>query len=423
MRGCSQMADYSIPYGKNSLRFSLPDSASVDVIAPQSVPAAQNPDKMIAAALQTSNLDRFANVETVSIAINDKTRPVPHDELLPPLLETLETMGIAREAITLIIATGAHPPMPGTAFSQVVPAKVLSRYRVISHDCDDAANLIPLGETERGTPVSANRTYAQADLRIVVGNIEPHQFQGFSGGVKSAAIGLAGRETIEANHAWMTDPQSRLGAFESNPTRQDVEEIGAIIGIHFALNVILNDKKDLLRVLAGDPADVITAAISVVREIYQVEVDHLYDLMIVSPGGHPKDINLYQAQKALAHAALVTRPEGTIILAAACPQGAGEERFEEWMLNTPSLDAILGQFRQEGFCLGPHKAYQIARDARGRSFFLLSDMPISYVERLHLVPVTDLQSLLQTERPAKEHIAVMPYANATIPQTKDSTSP
>jgi nickel-dependent lactate racemase len=417
------MSDYNIPYGKKSLRFSLPDSANVDVIAPQGVLSAQNPDKLIVSALQASHLDSFANAESVAIAINDKTRPVPHDQLLPPLLEVLEAMGIAKDAITLIIATGAHPPMLAAEFSQVVPAEVLSCYRVISHDCDDAANLVPLGETKRGTPVSINRTYAEADLRIVVGNVEPHQFQGFSGGVKSAAIGLAGRGTIEANHAWMTDPQSRLGAFESNPTRQDVEEIGAIIGIHFALNVILNDKKDILRVFAGDPTDVITAAIPLVREIYQVEVDHLYDLMIVSPGGHPKDINLYQAQKALAHAALVTRPEGTIILAAACPQGAGEERFEDWMLDTTSLDAILERFRQEGFCLGPHKAYQIARDVRGRSFFLLSEMPISYLERLHLVPVTDLQSLLQTERPAKEHIAVMPYANATIPQTKDSTSP
>jgi len=415
------MPNYSIPYGKRSLRFSLPDSANVDVIAPQSASAAENPNELIASALQDSNLAAFANAESAAIAINDKTRPVPHDQLLPPLLKALETMGIAKEAITLIIATGAHPPMQETQFSQVVPAEVLSRYRVISHDCDDAAKLIPLGETMRGTPVSVNRIYAEADLRIVIGNVEPHQFQGFSGGVKSAAIGLASRETIETNHAWMTDSRSRLGVFESNPARQDVEEIGGIIGIHFAINVILNDKKEILRVLAGDPTDVITAAIPLVREIYQVEVDHLYDLMIVSPGGHPKDINLYQAQKALAHAALVTQPEGTIILAAACPQGTGEEHFEEWMLDSPSLDAIGERFRQEGFCLGPHKAYQIARDARDRSFFLLSDMPASDVERMHLVPVTDLQSLLANHISTKENIAVMPYANATIPQTNDTT--
>lgn len=415
------MLDYSIPYGKTSLRFSLPNSADVDVIAPKSVSAADNPGELIASALREANLDAFVQAKSVAIAINDKTRPVPHDRLLPPLLEALEKMGITKDAITLIIATGAHPPMPATEFSQVVPTEVFSRYRVISHDCNDAANLVSLGETRRGTPVSVNREYAEADLRIVVGNIEPHQFQGFSGGVKSAAIGLAGRETIEANHAWMTDHRSRLGVFENNPARQDVEEIGAIIGTHFALNVILNDKKEVLRAFAGDPADVIIAAIPLVRELYQVEVDHLYDLMIASPGGHPKDINLYQAQKALAHAALITNADGTIILAAACPQGAGEERFEEWMLDTPSLDAVLERFRQEGFCLGPHKAYQIARDARGRSFYLLSNMSASDVARMHLVPVTDLQSLLETHISAKEHIAVMPYANATIPQPKNLT--
>ncbi|RIK70977.1 MAG: hypothetical protein DCC66_03645 [Planctomycetota bacterium] len=114
-------------------------------------------------------------------------------------------------------------------------------------------NLIYAGDTPRGTPVYINRQYMQAELKLVVGNIEPHQFMGFSGGVKSAAVGLTGKKTINQNHALMTHPDSRLGEYENNLARQDVEAIGKIIGIHFALNAILNEKKQIVKVVAGDP--------------------------------------------------------------------------------------------------------------------------------------------------------------------------
>ena len=413
------MTTYAIPYGRKTLNIKLPQTANIDVIAPKQAPPASGLNDCVASGLESINLEAISNAKSVVIAINDKTRPVPHKHLLPPLLKMLELGGVQLQEITLIIATGAHPPMKVDEFSKVVPREISSRYRVISHDCDDAANLAYLGTTARGTPVWVNRTYIEADLRIVVGNIEPHQFQGFSGGVKSAAIGLAGRETIKANHAWMSDPQARLGEYKHNPARQDVEEIGALIGIHFALNVILNAEKEIVHVVAGDPNKVMSEGIPLARQIYQVEVDNLYDLVIAAPGGHPKDINLYQAQKSLAHAALVTHPRGTIIMTAACPQGIGEERCENWLVDTPSLEAILARFRREGFHLGSHKAYQIARDVAQRTFYLYSDMPPAQVEGLHLNPVINLDSLLVNIVTPEKQIAIMPYANATIPCIKE----
>ena len=176
---------------------------------------------------------------------------------------------------------------------------------------------------KRGTPVWVNRRFVEADLRIVVGNIEPHQFQGFSGGVKSAAIGLAGRETVNHNHAMMTDPLAQLGRYDDNPARQDVEEIGRLIGIHVVLNAILNEKKKIMHVVAGEPAAVMEIGIPLSRKVCQVAIAAPFNLVIASPGGHPKDINVYQTQKALAHANLITRDGGMVILAAACPEGSG----------------------------------------------------------------------------------------------------
>ncbi|MGM0373088.1 MAG: nickel-dependent lactate racemase [Chloroflexota bacterium] len=412
------MPTYTVPYGTSSLSFSLPEGLDVDVISPHHKPPVNRPRQTVKESLHRSDLNTYRGLSTAAIAINDKTRPIPHQDLYPPLLEELTKIGIPPERTTLLIANGAHPPMPEDEFPRVVPRDILSRYKVISHDCDDTQNLVHLGVTNRGTPVWINRAYAQASLRIVVGNIEPHQFMGFSGGVKGAVIGLAGRDTINANHAMMTDPRSRLGEFQDNPARKDVEEMGDMLGVHFALNTILNDEKDIVHIVAGPPPEVMAAGIPLVKDMYQVEVDHPFNLLIISPGGHPKDINLYQAQKALAHASRVIRKGGTVLMAAACPEGSGDQAFENWMVNTPSLDAILDRFQKAEFRVGPHKAYLFARDASRISFYIISDMEAEDVMRLHLTPQRDLPSALETLLPAlppEAHIGIIPHGNATIP--------
>jgi nickel-dependent lactate racemase len=417
------MATYTLPYGKTELSFTIPDDHRVEWIAPPQVEAHPDPQAEVRHALAAAfGPDRDWNmpekIQSACIAINDKTRPVPHQYLLPPLLECLEGLGLAPEQITLLIATGTHPPMTPDEFGKILPADIIARYPVASHDCYAQEELQFLGETRRGTPIWINKRYLQADLRIVIGNIEPHQFQGFSGGAKSAAIGLAGRQTINANHAMMTMPAARLGEYEHNPPRQDLEEIGRTIGVHLALNAILNQEKEIVRVLAGDPWKVMKAGIPLARKICQVNIAAPYDLILASPGGSPKDINVYQSQKGLAHAALVARDGATILLAAACPEGTGSQGYEQFVLQTHSFEEIFERVEREGFRVGPHKAWQIARDASRVRVLLRSEMPPEFVQRLLLTPIPDLQSALDpllAALPAEARIGIMPHANQTIP--------
>jgi nickel-dependent lactate racemase len=419
------MAKFTLPYGKSELDFTLPDDRAVDVIRPPETPAASDPIACVKQALQEPvgglRLEDFREARRAVIAINDKTRPVPHHLLLPPLLEQLESMGLSPESITLLIATGVHPPMPPEEFLQVLPETILSRYPVFCHDGRDESSLVHLGQTQRGTPVWVNRLFYQADLRIVIGNIEPHQFQGFSGGVKSAAIGLAGPATINHNHALMTDPGSRLGEYEHNPARQDVEEIGDKIGVHFALNAILNEDKEIVQVLAGDPRRVMQVGIPLARRVCQVTASQTYSLLIASPGGHPKDINLYQAQKGLYHASLIVRPGGTLILAAACPEGTGSSSYENWVIGKKSYQEVFERFAEEGFRVGPHKAYQIARDASKLKLRFLSEMAPDFARSLLLEPISDLQQAVDealSQLPSGERIAILPQAVKTIPEVR-----
>ncbi len=411
-----------IPYGHFFQSADIPEHFPVDVIEAPETPAAPDPLQAVHTALDHPLGDfcweQFSKARSVAIAINDKTRPVPHVHLLPPLLQRLMSLGIPASAITFHVAVGTHPPMRPDEFPSILPAEVLTRYRVVSHDSEDDDLLLHLGETARGTPVWVNRFYAQADLKIVIGNIEPHQFAGFSGGVKSAAIGLAGLKTINRNHALMTHPDSRLGEFGSNPARQDIDEIGRMIGIQLAVNAVLNQSREIVRVLAGEPGAVLQAGIPLSRQLCQVGVSSRYRLVISSPGGHPKDINVYQSQKGLAHAALITRPSGTVILAAACPEGSGSPHYETWMSGKISHAQVIESFRLEGFRIGPHKGYQISRDALQVNLMFCTDMDHSLARALLLNPVRDLQTAINLaleDLQLGDRVAILPHAASTIP--------
>jgi nickel-dependent lactate racemase len=414
-----------VPYGTSSISIFLPDDLPVDIIDSPVTRPSPKPLQLVQDALDNSfggiNLSDFSGVKSVGIAISDKTRPVPHQHLLPPLLEYLESLGISTQSIKLFVAVGTHTPMQTEEFSSILPESILKRYAVQSHDSTDSANLVYLGETSHGTPVWANKEFAGSELKIVVGNIEPHYFAGFSGGVKSAAIGLAGTETITRNHALLIHPDAQLGTYETNPTRQDIEEIGQKIGIHFALNAILNQSKQIVHVLSGDPRVVMEKGIPLSREVCQVGIGSKYSLIIASPGGYPKDINLYQSQKGLAHSALVTKPGGTLVLIAACPEGSGSAHYEDWMHGKTSNEDVIKQFASEKFRIGPHKAFLIARVASQVRLLLYSGMSTDLSKSLLVDPITDLQQaidLLTKELIPGERVGFLPHASSTIPYVK-----
>jgi len=416
-----------LPYGTGCLKADLPTGYDLEYVKPRAQQPADDPAAIIRDAvynpLGAAKPPRAG--QTVAIAINDKTRPVPHEHLLPPVLQGLRHAGVRDEDLLFIIATGTHPRMQPAEYSTILPAEFLNRYRVACHNASDQARLTRLGETARGTPVHINSDYLSADYRIVIGNIEPHQFQGFSGGVKSAAIGLAGTETINFNHAMMRDENARLGEFEQNPARQDVEEIGALIGIDFAVNALLNGDKQIIKAFAGDPVAVMRAGIPEARSLYQAPLDAPFDLMVVSPGGHPKDINIYQAQKGMAHAAAVTNDGGTMILCAACPEGSGSSDYEAWMMNPPmrSHETVFERFEREGFRVGRHKAFQVSRDAARMHTMLVSDLDDAFVRALLLHPQPDLQTAIDRALamlPKSGRIGVMPAANATMAVLKST---
>lgn len=416
------MQKYRIPYGHDALALEIPSNLEVKVITQGNPVAHSNPAKAVEEALSNpcggTQIENFPVPQSVAIAINDKTRPVPHHILLPPLLHRLRQMGVVQSGIKFIIASGTHTPMRPDEFPLTLPKDLIADHEVIVHDCTQNMDLVELGTTSSGTPVVVNRDFYEAELKIVIGNIEPHHFMGFSGGVKSAAIGLAGLETIRRNHAMITHPQARLGEYQDNPMRQDVEEIGKIIGVDYAVNAILNENLDIVHVLAGNPQDVMKTGIPLSRKVCQVPVDNEFDIVIASCGGYPKDINLYQSQKGQSNAATLVKTGGVIILVAECSEGIGSSGYEHFICGVDSHQEVMRKFRGQDFELGPHKAFLFSRIAEKCETILVSNIPDEVVRRHLHTPAPDLQTAFQLaldRMPNYANIALMPHAVATVP--------
>lgn len=417
---------FTLPYGKSNIKANIDKKLGVDLYLPVESHSDIEAAKAIYTAIRSpiNNLNFTTPIDsksTVAITINDKTRPVPNNLLFPPLLNRLLEIGFRKENILIIIATGTHIPMPEDEFKMLLTTEILKKYKIISHNCDDETNLTYKGTTSHGTPVFVNTLYDQADLKIVVGDIEPHHFAGFSGGYKSASIGLSGRKTINHNHSLLQDPKSCVGHYEDNPLRQDIEEIGELIGVDLALNAILNEKKEIQQVFFGHPKDVIQAGINLIRKNQLIWINEPYDIVIASAGGYPKDINLYQAQKALTHASLFCKDGGTVILAAACYEGVGSQGYIDFMQGVTShLDAH-NKLLKVGFRVGPHKAFQFALIANRINFQIKTDIPDSIMKGLLLLKVDNLQDSIDQAIDSfttPPRIAIVPYATATIPQLR-----
>ena len=351
--------------------------------------------------------------ESVCIITSDITRPCPSARILPPLIEELEAAGIRPEDITVVFALGSHRRHTEEERRLVGP-DVYARVHTVDSDPEDT---VYLGTTSYGTPVNITSIVAQADRRICVGNIEYHYFAGYSGGGKAIMPGVSDRAAIQANHSRMIRPDARAGAINDNPLRLDIEEAADICGCDFILNVVLNEEKQIVKAVAGDHRTAHRVGCAFLDQLYKIKIPCLADLVIATPGGLPKDINLYQTQKALDNARQAVRPGGIIILAGQCAEGFGEHVFEEWLLEATKPADLLERVRKE-FRLGGHKAVAIAMVLAKAEVYFVSDMPAELAAETFMQPFQDLELAVETalrKLGPDARVIVMPHAGSTLP--------
>ncbi|MGE5417735.1 MAG: nickel-dependent lactate racemase [Acidobacteriota bacterium] len=409
--------EFSWKYGKDKMDFAVPDNNVLSVLKRQipntNIEASEMIKQALAKPIGTSSLAdiiKSKQPKSVVIVVNDITRPTPYKQMLPPILHELEQAGVPAQAVTMLVATGIHRSHTDAENANMYGSEVCQKYRVINHDCDQ--DVISMGILSNGAEMFVNRMAADADLLITTGLIGLHYIAGYSGGRKSILPGIAGRPSIEFSHAMMADERACLGNVKNNPVDIMLKEAALKVGVDFIMNVVTDDDKNIIGVVAGDVIEAWEAGVEMCRQASVCQIYEQSDIVIAGCGGYPKDINVYQSQKALDAAAPAVKDGGVIILVAHCEEGLGEDVFERWVEEASSIQDIKDRFDRK-FELGGHKAYAIGRLCERVEVVLVSGMDPELVRKTFMNPFSTVEDALVyaiNKMGADAKIYIMPQA-------------
>lgn len=398
----------------------VPEKNLIGVLRAKPAPAIASEEEEVRRALRepvgASPLRQVVRPgEKIAVITSDITRPMPTRKVMPALLDELYAAGVKPEDITLVFALGSHRSQTDEERRRLAGERAWNEIRCVDCDPDDCVHL---GVTSAGTPVDITRVVAEADRRICLGNVEYHYFAGYSGGAKAIMPGCSTRAAIQSNHSMMVRAEAAAGNLKTNPVRRDIEEAAALCGIDYILNVVLGEHKEILRAAAGDVTLAHRELCAFLDKIYLNELPQAADIVLVSQGGAPKDLNLYQTQKALDNARHAVRQGGIIILIGSCREGLGERVFEQWMTTSPSPEAMIERIGRD-FQLGGHKAAAIAITLQKAKIFLVSELEDDFVRSIFLTPQPSAQAALEQafrELGGDASVLAMPFGGSTLPR-------
>jgi len=410
-------------YAKEKIAVNIPDQNYMGTLVPNHVELDLTGEEEVVRSLQnpigTPRLkDMVKKGQKIAIITSDITRPMPSYKVIPHVLDELHEAGIPNEDITVVFALGSHGGHSEERMRHMVGDKVFETVRCIDSDMNDTKHL---GTTSRGTPVDIFTPVAEADFKICMGNIEYHYFAGYSGGAKAIMPGVSTRDAIQNNHSAMVQPEACAGRLEGNPVREDIEESGAILGIDFIVNVVLNEKKEIIKCFSGDKIKAHREGCKFLDSFYAIELKEKADIILVSAGGFPKDINMYQAQKALDNAKHAIKDGGIIIWIAECSEGLGEKHFEDWMTGHEKSSDMIDHIKRD-FVLGGHKAAAIMMVLQKARIILVSGLEPDFVKSVFLEPCDSIEKALQialNDLGPDAKVLAMPYGGSTLPRIKE----
>jgi lactate racemase len=336
--GAPDATTVGLHVGRGALEVALPPSARVDVLRKPALPVVADPAAAVGRALDAPVAspplaDLARGAARACIVVCDVTRPVPNGLLLRPIVDRLLAAGVPLDGITVLVATGLHRPNLGDELRAVIGDPwVFEHVRLENHDARDASSLVDLGATPgRGTPVALHRGFVDADVRIVTGLVEPHFMAGYSGGRKVVVPGIAGADTIRSLHAsrFMADPLASTANLAANPLHEEQLAVLAMVGPVFAVNTVIDERRALSFVNAGEVVASHAEAVAFARRCSEVPCDAPYDLIVSGAGGHPLDATYYQTVKAMVTPLEVLADGGTLVVASSCSEGLGSAEFRD----------------------------------------------------------------------------------------------
>jgi nickel-dependent lactate racemase len=261
---------------------------------------------------------------------------------------------------------------------------------------------------------------------VSIGVIEPHLYAGYSGCAKTIAMGIAGERTINVTHhpRFLDDEGVAVGSIESNPFQSTLWDIVRRLPFLFALNVVNDHDGNAVEVFAGEPRDVFERGVAFARRVYALEVGRRADVVVCGVG-HPKDVNLYQASRAINYVVNSPRPilrEGGFLVVVAemrdgLGDGIGERRCFKALRSMRSPEGFIEEIKAHGCLGGEHRAYMIAKAMAKAKVIVVGERAPQIMRGLPMVAFkTIAEAMRYVEKAAgrESTVYVVPRALSTV---------
>ena len=390
------------PYGKTHLSYDFEKvnvlTSSIEDYDPRMSEGALVEAAMAAPEGGVTLRELAKGKQKVVLIASDHTRPVPSRVIVPPMLRQIRE-GNPDADITILISTGCHRETTKEELVAKFGPEIVAGEKIVIHDCDDRENLVNIGTLPSGGQCLINRLAVEADLLVAEGFIEPHFFAGFSGGRKSVLPGVAGRETVLANHCseFIAHPKSRTGILEGNPIHTDMLWAAKKVNLRYIVNVVLNGEKQVIYAVAGDLEKAHKKGTDFLFGLCGAETS-LADIVISTNGGYPLDQNVYQAVKGMTAAEAAVKEGGVIIMLAESGDGIGGDHFYRQLADEPDINITMDLFLNRGRNETVPDQWQtqiFIRVLQKAKVIYVSQLESETVKKQHMIPASNLEEAME----------------------------
>lgn len=403
------MPKIELSYGKTQIPFEYNEN-QFEILGFEK-PAAPLTDAEIGAKLDhpvdSKPLEEIINEgESVLIVVPDATRQTACGQVVNLLVRRLIANGTLPFNISIIFATGIHRKVTEDEKRELLTPFIFQRIKTLDHSAKDLMQIaglnskqfVNLGEIN-AAPVELNKALTEHDHVIIVGGIAFHYFAGFTGGRKLICPGLASAQTISATHRLAFDCETKTrragvgtGILDGNAVHEAFMEVTAKINPSFSISTIVNERSEAVELFCGDWIRAHRAGCEFYAANHTVEIAEKRDLVIVSCGGFPHDLNMIQAHKALETASLACQEGGTIIFLAECSDGLGRHDFLNWF--EAGTSERLAENLCENYQVNGQTAWSLLRKAERFNIQIITSLPENEARRMRLHKANSLNEIL-----------------------------
>ena len=415
------MKTCALKYGKSAVSVSLTDEAVI-LFPPVMTEKPPEAESLLRDAFKRAEVpleDYLGRTESLLIVVPDRTRRCALPAILPSIIKKVLAAGVKRERIKFLTATGTHRSIGPEAYADLLGTDISGQFEIVEHDAD--GDNVHIGVTSQGVKVEVNRLAAQAEKVLAVGGMLPHYFAGYGGGPKLIVPGCAGRETIRANHAMSLQlqpdwrPGMGAGDIESNPLMLDIIEAVGMLPPIYHVGLILGEYETPHRIFAGELLSSYRKMTESAGSLFGMRVEEKADMVILSPGGHPKDIDLLQSHKSLFHASAALKDGGVMAVLAECPAGIGSATLAQ-LVELGSLEKVVERLK-EGYIVNGQAAVSLLKMGRlfnVRMMTELGDTTLNNLGFFRLKRAEELSSISAQIVKDGGRVILLPAASITI---------